>query len=202
MTKTLFFTSEAPLKGFESDNLRKWAEFNPDYKVVLHNDADNLNLIKRYYPEFLKQYEAFEYNIQRADFARYAYLHQFGGIYADTDLEPKKSIAGLHLEDEEFCTLPVEPIPNGLGNRFLVTNFFMHAPKGADFMYKAMQYSVISRPANADKRITVLQTTGCIMLTELARDYYVHLLDSSQFTPKLHELNNAYGVHHYESSWW
>ena len=45
----------------------KWQELYPDWEYKLWTDEDNLNLIKSDFPQYLEQYNNYQYNIQRAD---------------------------------------------------------------------------------------------------------------------------------------
>ncbi len=75
-----------------------WIRCHPDYYYVLWTDEMNLQLVERFYPHFLEKYTRFPYNIQRADAVRTFYLHRYGGIYSDLDLEPLKRI-DLYLDN-------------------------------------------------------------------------------------------------------
>eukprot|EP00551_Chaetoceros_affinis_P008041 CAMPEP_0203680516 /NCGR_PEP_ID=MMETSP0090-20130426/39539_1 /ASSEMBLY_ACC=CAM_ASM_001088 /TAXON_ID=426623 /ORGANISM="Chaetoceros affinis, Strain CCMP159" /LENGTH=440 /DNA_ID=CAMNT_0050548613 /DNA_START=176 /DNA_END=1498 /DNA_ORIENTATION=- len=68
----------------------KWLKLypEPEYKHVLWTDQTGRDLIEKSYPWFLKIYDGYEHNINRADAARYFILHHYGGIYADLDYEP------------------------------------------------------------------------------------------------------------------
>jgi mannosyltransferase OCH1-like enzyme len=58
-------------------------------------DADNLELIQRFYPESLATYLGLPAEIYRANMVRNAYLHRFGGVYADLDLESLRLLDNL-----------------------------------------------------------------------------------------------------------
>jgi len=53
---------------------------------VMWTDHENRQLIQERYPWFLGCYDRYPYSIQRADAARYFYLHAFGGVYMDLDV--------------------------------------------------------------------------------------------------------------------
>ncbi len=44
------------------------------------------------YPEYLALYDGYSYGIQRADVMRLFFLHKYGGIYIDLDIECKRSL--------------------------------------------------------------------------------------------------------------
>ena len=52
---------------------------NPDWEYVLWSDKDNLELITRFAPWFLKTYKDLKSEIYRADAIRNVYMHVFGG---------------------------------------------------------------------------------------------------------------------------
>ena len=77
------------------DTPSRWKTLHPEYEYKFWSDDDNHNLIKTYYPWFLKTYESYPAPIQRADAARYFSVLHFGGIYADMDILPTRSISPL-----------------------------------------------------------------------------------------------------------
>eukprot|EP00835_Amoeboradix_gromovi_P003884 NODE_275_length_12088_cov_0.250813.p3 type:complete len:385 gc:universal NODE_275_length_12088_cov_0.250813:10068-8914(-) len=125
------------------DTHKKW-----DY--LLWTDDDNRQLISEEYPWLLYTYDRLKNNIQRADFSRYVYLHHFGGIYADLDVECLKNsddlitdkvvVLGVLGDDYNF----IHNIPNAiLGSRkghpfwlFLINRiaFLMHQNDGPEAM--------------------------------------------------------------------
>lgn len=52
---------------------------HPDWEWVLWTDEDNHKLMERYVPWFMDEYDALLGEILRADVARNAYMHVFGG---------------------------------------------------------------------------------------------------------------------------
>ena len=44
------------------------------------------------YPEYLALYDKYGYGIQRADVMRLFFLHKYGGVYIDLDIECKRSL--------------------------------------------------------------------------------------------------------------
>ena len=69
-----------------SKHVRSWSELQPDWGYRLHTDADNLALVKQRYAWFESTYYRLTF-IQQADVARLLYMHAFGGVYADLDVE-------------------------------------------------------------------------------------------------------------------
>eukprot|EP01052_Picozoa_sp_SAG31_P020854 SAG31_NODE_1586_length_7821_cov_3.086765_2_plen_123_part_00 len=73
-------------KAFEP-RIQSWLRVNPGWEYRFWTDADNKELIKTKFPEYLEMYEWYPENIQRADAIRYFILYEFGGVYADLDFE-------------------------------------------------------------------------------------------------------------------
>ncbi|KAG8531907.1 uncharacterized protein KY384_003543 [Bacidia gigantensis] len=68
---------------------------HPDWEWVLWTDADNLRLVEKYAPWFLDTYNALTVEIERVDAARNIYMHVFGGLYLDLDVECLRPTSAL-----------------------------------------------------------------------------------------------------------
>eukprot|EP00834_Sanchytrium_tribonematis_P002975 NODE_104_length_19294_cov_0.449179.p6 type:complete len:366 gc:universal NODE_104_length_19294_cov_0.449179:3242-2145(-) len=94
--------------------------FHKHWDHLLWTDKDNRQLIASEYPWLLYTYDRLNSGIMRADFVRYVYLHHFGGIYADLDVECLKPsdelvkdrvvILGVLGDDYNF----IHNIPNAI----------------------------------------------------------------------------------------
>ncbi|KAJ3101805.1 membrane-bound alpha-1,6- mannosyltransferase Initiation-specific [Phlyctochytrium planicorne] len=84
-------------------NLQAWTSVNKDFKVILYDDADMRSLVESVskpaadgtpalFPGALKVYDGFTKNVERADFWRYLVVYMKGGVYADSDVLPVKSV--------------------------------------------------------------------------------------------------------------
>jgi mannosyltransferase OCH1-like enzyme len=58
----------------------------PDWKIMFWTDLKARTFIAENYPLFLRVYDSYPFNIQRADAIRYFVLYHFGGIYMDLDV--------------------------------------------------------------------------------------------------------------------
>jgi len=65
---------------------KSWKKNFSDFEYIMWDDENIRNLIKNNYPQFLNEYDSWEYHIMRVDFARLCILHSYGGIYADMDI--------------------------------------------------------------------------------------------------------------------
>ncbi len=55
------------------------------WKYCFHDDEDNLNIVKKYFPQYLEQYQSIPKGVAKADIARAMYMFVYGGWYFDTD---------------------------------------------------------------------------------------------------------------------
>jgi mannosyltransferase OCH1-like enzyme len=71
---------------------QSWKYNFTEFEYMFWNDDDLLNLIKTDFPNYFQLYTDFGENvILKVDFARYAILYKYGGIYADMDFMCKKN---------------------------------------------------------------------------------------------------------------
>jgi len=143
---------------------QKWLSLypEPEYKHMLWTDKNGRELIKDHYPWFLKTYDGYEHNINRADAARYFILHHYGGIYADLDYEPQSNFY------EFLPTNQVAMVESPYYWNEKTQNCLMSSPKHDPFWVDL--FAVLMK--NADKE-EVLEATGPILLDQ-AMEYSVH----------------------------
>ena len=112
----------------------------------LWTDEDNRNLIKTQYPEFLKIYDSYAFNINRADVIRYFILNTYGGIYTDLDCIAMKSMTQL-LENKSLA-LGTEPYTNALsyGKQLFLSNALMYSEPNHPFWQ--VVFEQIKNPGN------------------------------------------------------
>lgn len=85
---------------------------NPDYAYRLWDDADNRAFIAKNYPWFLERYDSYPAEIYRVDAVRYFFLFQFGGIYADMDVECLRPLDEVMALDTDVVFGRMGPNPN------------------------------------------------------------------------------------------
>mmetsp|Transcript_21165 Transcript_21165/g.46040 ORF Transcript_21165/g.46040 Transcript_21165/m.46040 type:complete len:254 (+) Transcript_21165:679-1440(+) len=132
----------------------KWKEFfpEPEFKHMFWTDETALELIKNHYAWFLPVYEGYEYEIQRADAARYFILDQYGGIYADLDYEPMVNFWDLIPKTR------VGLVESPYQYNEYVQNSLMSSPKG-DPLWRGVFEELIRKRA-----APILQSTGPMLL--------------------------------------
>lgn len=89
-----------------------------DYEYRFWSDDDARRLIARTYPQLLSTFDAYPYDIQRADVIRLVVLYTFGGIYLDLDIICLQSLD--HLRRFPFVLPRTRPV--GLSNDFIIAH--------------------------------------------------------------------------------
>jgi len=89
-----------------------WKENNENFKFMYWSGKDILNLINSNLPQFLEFYMNIPNVISKADFARFAIVYVYGGMYTDVDFFCRKNVEPLLkcesyilFEPEEHCKL-------------------------------------------------------------------------------------------------
>ena len=144
---------------------QSWKKHHPDWEYRFWTDDDLDRLVEEHAPDLLPQWEAYPNHIQRVDAARYVMLREFGGMYADLDLECLKPMDGL-LEHE--VVLP-NTTPFGLSNQLMLSR------PG----HPLFDFAIQSLPASFRKwyrwwiprHVRILASTGPLFITGRVRAY-------------------------------
>lgn len=100
----------------------------PDWEMNLWDDADNLNIARDFFPEYLEKFSSIRRGVVKADIARCMYLFAFGGLYIDTDYKILRPIGDDILSYR--CILPVSRSDDKLSPDFRICNsVFASVPK-------------------------------------------------------------------------
>eukprot|EP00056_Hartaetosiga_gracilis_P016107 m.3870 g.3870 ORF g.3870 m.3870 type:complete len:371 (+) comp3756_c0_seq1:16-1128(+) len=141
-----------------------WNETHPEWSYQYWDDDRNRNFIKKNFPWFLEQFDAYPNGIQRADSVRYFILLTYGGVYADMDITPVRNIEPM-LGDAEL----VMPVTPNIG----LTNAFMAAVPGNAFM-KLLTESLTSyanRWYHISRHWQIITSTGPAFVWHVASTY-------------------------------
>ncbi|WBW74451.1 mannosyltransferase Imt3 [Schizosaccharomyces osmophilus] len=88
---------------------------HPDFEYKLWTDEAMREFMKENYSWFLPKYDAYPFNIERADVVRYFILYHYGGIYLDLDVGCNRSMKPL-LEYPAFVR---KTSPSGISNNVI-----------------------------------------------------------------------------------
>jgi hypothetical protein len=202
-----------------------WRQLHPDWEYRLWTDAGSRAFVREQYSYFLPTYDAYPYNIQRADAIRYLALHAFGGLYADLDYECLRPFDPL-LEGRSFV-IGLEPDGHarGFGETRLLSNALLAAAPRHPFLETVLDH-LRGAPPGAITHLDVLRSTGPIMLNAVYRRYGpgdVTVLPAAMLHPLANHRDTlerlagdtpaarqareqiaaagAYGIHYWNNGW-
>lgn len=163
-----------------------WKRLHPSYQYILWTDETSRAYIRDHYPQYLDMYDSFEYHIQRCDFIRPIILKDFGGIYADLDLYPAKSLEP-YLQEFDKSSVKVYLVDSPVASNAI--NSFMISKPGASFWDLVLSLMTPDAPWWAlTKHFKVMTTTGPLVLQKAVNK----TREPITFLPK--SLFNAYGM--------
>lgn len=143
----------------------------PDWQYIMWTDETMHSFVQTHFPSFLDQYEAYPYNIQRADAFRYLVLLEMGGVYIDMDVGCVRRL----VRDAHQCRPSQTPPPQDplLHNTVVLpatrplgfSNEFMMAAPGAPFMARLVRRLPAWATNFGTKYPTVMFSTGPMFVT-------------------------------------
>ncbi|CAF4917451.1 unnamed protein product, partial [Rotaria sp. Silwood2] len=98
-------------------------------------DNNSKEFLENNYPWFLKTWNSYKTNVQKADSLRYFLLHYYGGIFLDMDLYCLHKLDGLfhyldnRVSSDEHIFLAVKAFPVGISNGFMIATRNHPLPK-------------------------------------------------------------------------
>ncbi|KAJ3308121.1 hypothetical protein HDU76_004118 [Blyttiomyces sp. JEL0837] len=103
-----------------------WKEKNEGWEYKLWTDPENRKMVEEKFPWFLDTYAKLPKEIMRADVARYLYMYEYGGVYADLDMEclqPMTELSNLFPQGQVFVgRMSLDPTFNdNMPNAFMMS---------------------------------------------------------------------------------
>lgn len=147
--------------------IKTWTANHPDWDYFLWTDESARALIKDKYPFLLPTFDSYSEGIRKADALRYVILYEFGGVYADMDLESLKPIDPMARKYS--CFISQEPYEHPIldGNfENLVINALIGCQARHPFMKKLMDNLPAFR-----HMWNVLDSTGPHFVTLIYNEY-------------------------------
>ncbi|GAB1199128.1 hypothetical protein APSETT444_008473 [Aspergillus pseudonomiae] len=135
---------------------------NPTYKQYFWTDESSRQFIETHFDWFLPTYDAYPYNIQRADAIRYFLLWHYGGVYIDMDIACRRPLDPLL----DFSAWMPKTQPYG------VSNDLMASTPGHPFITKVALALHDHDGFYLSKYITVFFTTGPMYLSSLLTEWF------------------------------
>jgi inositol phosphorylceramide mannosyltransferase catalytic subunit len=115
-----------------SKYITTWKDANPDWEFMFWSGETILKLIQDNLPEFLHFYTNIEKVISKCDFARFAVMYVYGGLYTDVDVYCRKSINSLLKGHDSYFVM--EPHSQQQDMKKIINGFFA-SYKNSDFVY-------------------------------------------------------------------
>ncbi|XP_064635834.1 uncharacterized protein LOC135493014 [Lineus longissimus] len=159
------------IPGSTANWVKKWTKTNPGYEVWFWTDDDARNFIRKHYSYFFTKFQKYPTAIFRADAIRYFILYHFGGIYADLDIEPLKSLDPIR--QKYACVIATEPNEhaeiawNFREGEKLACNAFMACRPHHPFL----RLLIDMLDMQGIKESNVVVATGPVMLTRTLKIY-------------------------------
>ncbi|KAK3599055.1 hypothetical protein CHS0354_024383 [Potamilus streckersoni] len=147
--------------------IKSWSTFHPTWQYMFWTDHAARCLVREKYNNLLPTYDGYIESIRRADAIRYIILYEYGGVYADMDMESLRTLDPIIRKYS--CILAQEPYEHPImdGNfEHLVFNAFLACAKKHPFMKLA-----INRLMDFSHFWNVLDSTGPHFLTFIYRVY-------------------------------
>lgn len=154
--------NEVPDKWVESP--KSIREYMPDWKYVLMTDEMNRKFVEKHFPDFLPYYDAFPYNIQRADAIRYCWLYINGGMYLDLDIQLQHDLSSLFYDEAKLYLVA----SGNIGS--CITNSFMASKPKCKIWLRMIEY--MKRDLSfyhVFKHSTVMASTGPVALNHVVK---------------------------------
>lgn len=171
-------TSDVPTKWKTSPETIK--KYLPQWNYILMTDEDNRKLVADNFPDFLSFYDAFPYNIQRADAIRYCFLYLYGGVYMDLDMELTQSIDPFLESGSDLYFINSGNVTDCLTNSFLISK------QGHPLWLKMIEHMKQPLPGWAiTKHLKVMLSTGPMALDKVVKssNYPYTILPRPLFMP-------------------
>lgn len=137
---------------------------NKDFEYKLYTDEENREFVKTFFPDFLKTYDSFEYNIQRVDAIRYCILYVKGGFYLDLDYLCNRSFNEIEpIINKPICLVRSNNTPSTVTNSFMYSNVKSHP-----FWLECIKQMKIKPPFYMiGKHLKVMSSTGPYMVNRV-----------------------------------
>ncbi|KAK0054601.1 inositol phosphoceramide mannosyltransferase 2-like isoform X3 [Biomphalaria pfeifferi] len=147
--------------------IKSWNKHHPDWEYWLWTDKSARQFIADRYPHLLNVYDNYPENIRRADAFRYIVLYEYGGLYADMDMEALGSFLPLTLKYS--CFIGKEPYEHPI----IDTNFdelLINALMGCRQKHPFMKL-LLNNLASFSRLWHYLDSTGPHYVTLMYRQY-------------------------------
>ena len=200
-----------PLGPNELKCIESWRKFFPNYKIVRW-DESNFNV--QCCPYVSQAYDSKKWAFV-SDYARFAVLYKYGGLYFDTDVEIIRSMDDI-VAQGPFMGFEENASDSG-GNCAVAPGLGLSADPGLDLYRRILDSYEADEFVRADGSLNL--TTVVVRTTTILRSYGlsdepgiqeiagVTIYPADYFNPKdlytgeIRITNNTRTIHHFSMSW-
>jgi mannosyltransferase OCH1-like enzyme len=155
------------IPGMYTAHVKSFIYNNPTWTYRFWTDESGRKLLQKQHPHLVGIYDKFGNNVKRSDMLRYAVLYEYGGFYADFDMENFRSLNITTLK--YACILPVEPFEHSAllyNKHFIINNAFIGCRPKHPF-FKLLLNGLLNAKFNGDP----VNTTGPDYVTRKFLEY-------------------------------
>lgn len=142
-------------------NVKSFVDNNPDWKYYFWTDESARLLIEHQHPYLLDIWDNVDTGVKRADILRYVVLYEYGGVYADIDVENLRPLD--RVTRKYNCIVPTEPLEHSAfmyDRPFVMNNGIILCSKGHPFLKQLLNN--LKDTINKD----VMSATGPLFVTK------------------------------------
>lgn len=139
-------------------------KYMPTWEYTLMTDDMNRNFVQTHFPEFIPYYDAFPYNIQRADAVRYCWLYIHGGLYLDCDNELLAPLDELFMQEGDLFLLASSNTPDVITNGFMACK-----PKHPIWLDMIEEMKKPAGLSAIERHLLVMNTTGPLAFNRVVK---------------------------------
>ncbi len=166
----LWLDENQNIPSFLTGLSKTWTTNHPMWKYELWNSKRVYDLMNEHFPELFDQYNAFRYDEQRYDIARYMVLSQMGGMFVEMDYESIGSIDNL-LNGSD-CYFSIDPNKEStVNNSAFISNALILSTKNNEFIKYLLSNIPKDQLITFDKEKYISETTGSCFLNNLYQKY-------------------------------
>ncbi|KAL4219597.1 hypothetical protein ACF0H5_022170 [Mactra antiquata] len=147
--------------------VESFLRFNPSWQYRFWTYSSGRKLLQLRFPHLLETFDGFGNSVEKADMLRYLVLYEYGGVYADLDMEFYKPLDRLTMKYAAIIGLEPREHAALKYNRFyaLINCFMMSRPKHPFFKL------VLDGLLGAKAVGKPVLTTGPAYITNLFKQY-------------------------------
>ena len=211
----MWFQGQSECPERYQNSMRMWKAVHPEYQYMFWDEATLDSFVRECFPDYYDEWSGLDKVIKKCDAARYMVLHRFGGVYADLDTYPFRSMDEL-IDDFDAHDVDVilseesnDPlawkshvsrlIVEERGFETVLGNAILISRKGAviwlDFLDQAFKR----------KEMPVLESFSTWHLTHFyekkKNEFNSIVIPSGHLLNTRFEGQKTYAIHSYDGSW-